>query len=490
MPDFSGPVQPLEWARWLWLIPGLPLLAAALAALYGSGVVAESSHAVRTALAGAAREPAAPAPDGRVVVAGVIACLAGSTLACAVHVAMLAGSAADSRFLFDHVWQCARIGPVDVGVDLDLDPSGAALSLLVLGSALAVASRGPRRDWRFLAWLAALAGSLVVVVMADDLALLFAGLSGVGLAGGGLLRAASDHARRTDASERVFVAARAADGAFCLGVALLFWGLGGGWSPRGDYQPDLLARVAAVSVAPPGAFVPPNDPSMRGGAATEGSGFLTVPALPDALVYADDSRTPLLDDAGLPLRTPFRRRRLAGGVHSLRLAPDDSFRLAPRDGKTGYVVEGGVLPNYSVGRLAFGGGREVALVVLGSTLRLREVRDALALVDASGAHPQAVTLLSRRLFGVSVLGLGVGLLLAGAAGKLAEATVHARAPARVGLLVAAAFVLAAVDVLARVGFALALPHVARVAVPCAVVAGLAAVVAMRRARGDRGDEAS
>ena len=69
-----------------------------------------------------------------------------------------------------------------------------------------------------------------------------------------------------------------------------------------------------------------DDPSLRGGQGTKGRGFLSVTALPGALVYLDESRTPMLAADGLPIHTPFSRYPLPGGVHSFRIAPDDAFQ--------------------------------------------------------------------------------------------------------------------------------------------------------------------
>jgi NADH-quinone oxidoreductase subunit L len=400
----------------------------------------------------------------------------------AVHAAELLGAPEGRRFLYQHLWQCVRVGPVDIAADLALDPLAAVVGLVVAVSGTVFALRAPARDpgaWRASAWLGALVAALLVTCLADNFALLFVGWHAAGLSAFGLTRASKGGAAQPPAAAAAFVSARVSDVAFVLGVALLFWGLGGGWDRAGEYQSDLSPRLAAVSVAPLDVPVPVNDPSMRGGAATQGKGWLTVEGLPDSLVYLDDSRTPLLDADGLPLRTPFHRHELAGGVHSVRVAPDDTFHSVDRDGKASYLVVGGVLTNYTVGRLAFGADREVAIAVLGPSLRFRELADALALVDAKGDRALRNQLVARKVAGVGLFTVVATLLAMAGIARAAVLAPHLRAGAAVARLGAAGMLVAGGTLLARVAFLFALPHVALVSLPVSAVVVALVLVAAR-----------
>lgn len=493
MPDFSGPIQPLELASWLWLIPLLPLLGALINALLGSGFVGSALSALRSGLADDEAPRRAPAPRRVASLSAVrrvtLGSLALSAVAAAVHAGLLFVRPPEGRFLLQHLWTLVRVGQVDAGFDLALDPLAAVLVLVVttLGAAVTLhASSSPGavaegEEWRFFAWLGLFVTSMLLLVLADNLLLLAFGWEGVAVAGLGLVGFDLQKTDDVAAGVRAFLAQRAGDVGLLLGVALLFWGLGGGWTGAGDYQSDLNPRVAAVSVTARDAPLSPDDPAIRGAAATQGRGFLTVTGLPDALVYLDDSRTPLLDSAGLPLRTPFRRRELAGGAHSFRVAPDDHVRSVDRPAKAVTLVDSGVLPNYSIAHLAFGGDREVALTVVGPTLRFRELRDELVLSDARGAHPVRDALVARKLGGsVGLVTVACLLMFLGVAAKSAQVPLHRWLPgassgpvAVAALIQGGGTVTAGVYLLARLSFVLSLSPVAS-----AVVAIVGAATAL------------
>jgi NADH-quinone oxidoreductase subunit L len=112
-------------------------------------------------------------------------------------------------------------------------------------------------------------------------------------------------------------------------------------------------------------------------------------------------------------------------VHAFRIAPDDAFHAGPHAGKQPFVLEPGVLANYSAPRYAFGGDREVALAVVGPTLRFRELHDEMVIAEANenAARPVRDRLVSDSRSsggrGPLVLGLACLLLLLGACTKIA-----------------------------------------------------------------------
>ncbi len=488
MPELSGPIQPIELASWLWLIPFFPLLGALTNALYGSGLVAKAIEIVvggRTEDEGQGAPVAAPAATVARIAVGSLALSAVASIAYCWVLLELPDS---DRFLLRHLWQLVRVGPFDVGVDLVLDPLSAVLALLVtvLGTVVAAyaasgTDAGGDGQWRFHAWLGAFVFFMLVLVLADNAVLLLVGWQGVALAGHGLIdldvdRAGSPQRSGLSAGTRAFVVQRAADVGIVVGLALLFWGLGGIWDRYGEYQPEISPRLAAVAVTGENAPSPRNDPGYSGESSLKGTGYLTVAALPDSLVYMDDSHSPILDSAGLPLRTPFRRFAVPGGAHSFRVAPDDGFRSAGHDSKVPFVLQGGVLTNYAIPRTGFGRDHEVAFAVLGPTLRFREIRDQLVLVSPSGSHPGRDGVGARRLGGIVVgdvhlVTVACLLILLGAFAKSAQAPFQGWlagskgaaagvTPSVAAMLQGAGMVIAGVYLVARLEFVFTLSHTA------------------------------
>jgi NADH-quinone oxidoreductase subunit L len=417
MPDYSGPIQSLELASWLWLILLFPIVGALGNALHASGVLGAAWHAIRFGLA--EPRPPVPAPArtaARIATVSLGLSLATSVVACAT----LAEAPSSERALFCHVWPIVRVGQLDVGFDLAMDPLAAALTLAVVTLAVLVTvhprarreAGGDEHAWRFFACLGSFVASLLVALLADNLVLVLAGLQGAGLTGLVLARVSATPGAPAAATrlDRGSLVQALGDAATLAAVALLFWGLGGAWTTTGEYQPDLDPRVVAVNTTAGNTPLRADDPALRGGAATQGRGFITVLGLPGALVYSDDSRTPLLDAAGLPLTTPFVRHEVPGGAHVFRVAPDDGFTRTGHGAKAPFALEGGALPNYTVPRIAMGGDREVALSVVGPTLRFRELADQLAFEDAKRAMPRRDALVARRLVGGSGKRGGLGLV--------------------------------------------------------------------------------
>jgi NADH:ubiquinone oxidoreductase subunit 5 (subunit L)/multisubunit Na+/H+ antiporter MnhA subunit len=487
MPDFSGPIQALELAHWLWLIPLCPLLGALANALVTTGLLRSF---VQTFSHGFAEDdspvplldpiPRSAKTSGRIAVASLSA---GFVLALAYVIDLLSADPG-RRTLVEHGWQLLRVGQLDVGADLTLDPLSATFLLVATGATTLWAVQASSeehaddaRSARFFALFCALAAGLTLAILAEDLGLLLFAWGWVGLASAFLLRSGADEKRRV---LRAIATHRAGDAAVLAGAALLFWSFGGGWTDAG-YVSDLEARVQAVSLDN-------GDGSLqKSTGSTVGKGSLTVAALPGSLVYPDDSRTPLLGDTGLPLRTPFVRHQMAGGAHSFRVAPDDTFRVVGDATKTRYVVEGGVLTNYSVPRIAMGEGREVSLSVVGPTLRFREMRDQLVAKDSRGTAHLSDLLAHRALLGTrssSALGLACFLLLVGACVKSAQLPLHGwllpsgqAAPAGGGVVQSVALAMG-VYLVARLGFVFSLaPSVLLVTALVGVVTAIYAAFA-------------
>lgn len=504
MPDLVGPIQSLELASWLWLVLLFPLVGALGNALYSSGLAGELIRALRLGFSDDDPQKAKPAPR---VVAPVqtsariaIGSLALSLLAAVVYSLALFQLPSEKRFLAQPLWQLVRVGQLDVGFDLALDPFAALLVLLVtgLGTWVSISFARSATDsaaaWRFFAWFGFFVFSLLGVVLADNFLLVMIAWEGVGLSGLGLVGPRATDPRSTGG--RVFLAQRAGDAALLVGVALLFWGLAGSWPSGGAFQSDLDPRVSAVQVVAADAALSAGDPALRGGAATKGKGFLTVTGLPGALVYLDESRTPILDGTGVPLMTPFSRHELDGGAHAFRVAPDDRSHGAGHDAKLAYALEGGILANYTIPRIAFGGDREVALTLLGPTLKFRELEDELALSSATAprekaGHPIRDRLATRMVWGAfRVVTIACFLLLLGASAKSSDLFLHrwlasgSGAPSAITLIHGGGMLLAGAYLMGRFLFLFSLSSVALVALELALAcaAALSAGLLVRKWR--------
>jgi NADH-quinone oxidoreductase subunit L len=438
MPELVGPIQSIELASWLWLIVFFPFVGALGNALYSSGFAGGLILAMRRGLSDGDTEDAKSGPlvvaTARTSARIATFSLGLSAVAALVYSIDLCQLPSGQRFLTQPLWQLVRVGQLDVGFDLAFDPLAALMVVLVtvlgtvVAASLARSVTNPDAAWRLHAWFGFFIFSLLVATLADNFLVVLIGWECAGLAGVGLVGPFAAGARTT--RTWVFLIQRGAEAGLILGIALLFWGLAGSWSSEGAFQSDLDPRISAVQVvANDAASLSMDDPALRGGAATKGKGFLTVTGLPGALVYMDESRTPITDSSGLPLTTPFSRHEVDGGAHAFRVAPDDRFRSAGHDAKVAYTLEGGILANYAVPRMAMGGDREVALAVLGPTLKFRELSDELSLSSTAGphesrervGHPIRERFTARKACGpVRVATLACILLLLGATAKSSD----------------------------------------------------------------------
>jgi NADH:ubiquinone oxidoreductase subunit 5 (subunit L)/multisubunit Na+/H+ antiporter MnhA subunit len=456
MSDFHGPITHATIASGLWALPLAPLLAAAWC-LY-----AQVAPALRKAPRGKAKSP-----DG-LALANAAALAAAVALGWSAFQALKLSQLAESdRFLLEHVFRMARFGQLDVGMDLVVDPLASVVAIAASAVALLVfvAARGSltaiTSPPRFFGWGSVLLAATLVTVLADGF---FLALVGWELAALGVWGLAGDDRRARSG----FVRARTADAALVIGAAMLFWGLGGLWTDN-DYTPDLAPRFSVVR-----ATVDEDDKKSESDermAATKsgGKGFITMSAYPGALLFMDDSRTPVMS-GDAPLRSPFTRFEVPGGVHSFRIHP------------------GSALDDYLLSNIAVVKDKEVTFGLFGATTSFTQMRDQLVIDVPRAETPPRVMLAGRRgAFGASLVTLASLLIFLAVAtrsgqfpfdGWLADA---GTSPPLAGALVASVATLSGPYLLARLAPVLALSGAA-----CAVVATVgaasAALFAWRAAR--------
>jgi NADH-quinone oxidoreductase subunit L len=530
MPELSGPIQHVVKADWLWLIPALPFLGALINAFYSSGLLGKLNNGLQIALADDDKpkpkvRPRVLASEKTVSSVAIGAMLLAFGVV-VFHFSILLTHHAAERFLLQHCWQMVRIGQLDINFDFSMDPLSALMCLIItgVGSLIHVYAssymEGDPSYWRFFAWLNLFVFSMLLLVLGDNFFVMFFGWEGVGLCSYGLIGFWWKDYKKATAGMKAFVVNRVGDFGFVMGVALLFWGLGGAWTPEGDYASDLAPRFSAVTVkeeagggeeeraevvavtekaaeeneakgeakaeahdakeAAHDAKEPGHDakPNLK---STSGKGYVTLTTLPGAVVYMDEAHTPILNADGTPLRSPFERFEVLGGVHTFRIAPDDDYHWSSDKTQRTLVIDTGVLDNYIVSHVAMGEGREVALTSFGPTVTFRNLRDQFVARDAKGERPARDLLLGKKAWGrMGVVCLACLLLFLGACGKSAQVPLYVWLPdAMAGptpvsaLIHAATMVTAGVYMIARLNFLFSLSPTA-----CGVIAFTGAFTAL------------
>jgi hypothetical protein len=347
MLDYEGPLHRAVLSRTLWLVLLGPLLG-----LFWQLLIVRSRAA-------RARGQAFRKELARAGLAGALGVFAAAG-ALAVHVVQLLAAPAGQKALYDHVLSGARLPGLEAPLDLWLDERSAVACglacVVACASAVRLASAPPfERLWSRWAWLQlALLGALLAF-LADGLVTVVAGWSLAGAAGA-WLAGWRDHRASVPAAAWAVVAGSAV----LVGIALLYWGLGGSWEDA-QYETDPQPLIAV----------------RTGGRAGEAT--LSLTGAPGALVSIDDARPS-------SLRSPFVRLPVAPGPHVVR------------------VSNGAVADARS--RLVLADGDDVALVPVGPTLSLHTMRDALEVRDRRGEP------VFRRLLEARVAPGGIGVVAA------------------------------------------------------------------------------
>lgn len=143
----------------------------------------------------------------------------------------LLGLAPERRVLLDDVWRWLAVGSLHVDVALLADPLSTTLLLVVtgIGGLIHLYSTAYMRDddayWRFFAYLNLFTFAMLVLVLADNLLLMFVGWEGVGFCSWALIGFWWREPVNTTAGNKAFIVNRVGDGGFVLGIFALFWAL-------------------------------------------------------------------------------------------------------------------------------------------------------------------------------------------------------------------------------------------------------------------------
>jgi len=242
----------------LWLVPAAPFFGAVLLLLFGSrwprklvALVGAASIAVAAAAAGgiAARFLIAPPPG---------------------HALTL------------HLWTWFSTGGFHPEVALYLDPLSLVMILVVTFVAFLIHvysigfMAGDAGYSRFFAYMNLFVGSMVTLVLAGDLLLLYLGWEGVGLCSYLLIGFWYRDPANGRAARKAFILTRVGDTAFTIGILLLFHALGT------LEIPQMLARAPAVW-APGSGFAMAAAALLLGGAVGKSAQLPLQTWLPDAM---------------------------------------------------------------------------------------------------------------------------------------------------------------------------------------------------------------
>jgi NADH-quinone oxidoreductase subunit L len=215
----------------LALIPLFPLLGAAYCGLVGCRLFKKYGE-------GAIHLPAILLPWGSFVI----------TVAAVITLA----GAGPGAVLHQRLWDWFRIGSLSVDAAFQIDRLSAVMCLVVtfVGSLIHVYSRGYMKGdasyWRFFSNLNLFMFSMLVLVLGDNLLVMFVGWEGVGLCSYLLIGFWYRERKNAVAGMKAFVVNRVGDYGFTLGVFLLFWGLAA--APAGLLQGRGGEPAAATAV--------------------------------------------------------------------------------------------------------------------------------------------------------------------------------------------------------------------------------------------------
>lgn len=144
----------------------------------------------------------------------------------------LLGLPESHRVLIDNVYTWISVGDLKLDISFRLDPLSIVMSLVVTGVGFLIHvysvgyMHGDKRFTRFFAFLNLFIFSMLILVLGNNLLLLFLGWEGVGLCSYLLIGFWFEKKENAIAAIKAFVVNRIGDFGFILGIILLFWSLG------------------------------------------------------------------------------------------------------------------------------------------------------------------------------------------------------------------------------------------------------------------------
>jgi NADH-quinone oxidoreductase subunit L len=210
--------------HFLWLIPFFPLVGAILNAFFGKAIQDRWGKKACSHLA--------------------IAAMALSFFVALAAFGQMVALPEHERYLRDFLWNMFTAGDLQANFSFALDPLSMMMVLIItfIGTLIHIYSTGYMADepayWRFFCYLNLFVFSMLLLVMGDNFALMFFGWEGVGLCSYLLIGFWYEDPEKARAANKAFITNRFGDFGFILGLFLLFWALGGGWTEGGSYARD------------------------------------------------------------------------------------------------------------------------------------------------------------------------------------------------------------------------------------------------------------
>ena len=143
----------------------------------------------------------------------------------------LRGYPETERLLVDYVAPWIHIGSLEANIAFQFDPLTAVMTIVVtgIGSLIHIYSYGYMDEepaaWRFFALLNLFMFAMLMLVLGDNLMMMFVGWEGVGLCSWALIGFWFSETANAQAGNKAFIVNRIGDFGFLLGLFLLFWTL-------------------------------------------------------------------------------------------------------------------------------------------------------------------------------------------------------------------------------------------------------------------------
>jgi len=163
----------------------------------------------------------------------------------------LLGQEPEKRYLLDHMWTWIDSGNLKANAAFAVDQLSGVMILIVtgVGGLIHIYSTGYMHDeksyWRFFALLNLFTFSMLVLVMADNLLLMFVGWEGVGLCSYALIGFWYQTYENASAGSKAFIVNRIGDFGFAIGVFLIFWTMADAGHPTITFR-DLAANISLI----------------------------------------------------------------------------------------------------------------------------------------------------------------------------------------------------------------------------------------------------
>ena len=165
----------------------------------------------------------------------------------------------EHRFMLDDLWRWMDIGGMKLDIAFWLDPLSMIMVLVItgVGGLIHIYSTGYMHDdesfWRFFAWLNLF--TFAMLVLGDNLWLMFVGWEGVGLCSFALIGFWHKVLSNTAAGNKAFIVNRVGDWAFVIALYTLFWSLNSVGHPTlvtreiAQYAPLLAGRPGYLGMS-------------------------------------------------------------------------------------------------------------------------------------------------------------------------------------------------------------------------------------------------